>query len=367
METGGGNVPLPNGQDVIFPRLAPDGVRFAGIGNADDLCWLWDGVAWSSHGLAFGPRAVIFDQAGNLQVIRPPGPAVGYRYVEEGGRLVTANETLFDLRRYVWEFTTLGGITIGQGGEGPDGEDPCIALFPDGRRKLIQAGRCRFINVTWYGNLYAIGLVREDVRAAQFYWLTRTQIEALPTQTAVQPPDPPQPEPHPEPSMKLPDNVYATLVSLRPKYPTPLGDQGAALLNEVAWAHRAEGYGLESKDGGNTCPQPQTGKRCGCDILRTQTLGWDVLADAEGEGRPVQADSGVADPARFVAPVNPGTAPEPEPKPQPQPEEPGAPGPTELGKRVTALEAKVAALTIRLDTQQGEVEYEVRIPIVRKQ
>jgi hypothetical protein len=134
----------------------------------------------------------------------------------------------------------------------------------------------------------------------------------------------PEPEPippNPETPVKLPDHVFNTLKAVRAKYPTPLGNQGAAVLNEVAWIHRSEGYGLESKDGGFACPQPKTGEMCGCDILRTLTKGWDVLGDAEGAGTPTQSESGTADPSRFVDPVTPGgvTPIPPTPTPGPTP------------------------------------------------
>ena len=109
-------------------------------------------------------------------------------------------------------------------------------------------------------------------------------------------------EPMPD-EEQLPENVFNTLVSIRPNYPTPLLDGGARLLNEVAWIHRNEGWGLERKDGGNNCPQPQTGIPCGCDILRTEFWGYDVLGDAEGAAIPLRANRGPADPNRFISPT----------------------------------------------------------------
>ena len=82
--------------------------------------------------------------------------------------------------------------------------------------------------------------------------------------------------------------------------------QQAALLNEVVYPHRSEGWGLEKKDGGNTCPQPTTGIRIACDILRFGNLGMDVLNDAEGAGIPTWGGFGPATGASFVAPVDPG-------------------------------------------------------------
>lgn len=114
----------------------------------------------------------------------------------------------------------------------------------------------------------------------------------------------------PEMAEVLPQNVYDTLVRLRPKYPTPMGDNGAKLLNEVAWIHRDEGYGLHRKPGGSNCPQTTTGARCSCDILRTRDSWYDVLGDAEGVATPTQGEKGVStDPENWVAPVQPPDAP----------------------------------------------------------
>lgn len=107
----------------------------------------------------------------------------------------------------------------------------------------------------------------------------------------------------------LPENVFNTLEAVRPKYPTPLVDGGARLLNEVAWIHRNEGWGLERKDSGNNCPQTDTGVRCGCDILRLQNSGYDCLLNSENEAVPTRGARGDADPSRFVPPVDPGVEP----------------------------------------------------------
>lgn len=159
-------------------------------------------------------------------------------------------------------------------------------------------------------------------------------------------------------SMRLPDRVFATLVRLRPQFPTPLGDQGAALLNAVAYEHREEGFGLEAKPGGTTCAQPTTGSRCGCDILRTTTLGWDVLGDAEGAGSPVQADSGPADPGRFVSPVKPVG--------QPQPPDPGVPPSSGLDARVATLEAAQAVMARDIADLRATMPTAVKAEVTRQ-
>jgi hypothetical protein len=101
---------------------------------------------------------------------------------------------------------------------------------------------------------------------------------------------------------------FSTLKQVRATYPPRnLSDpQLGALLNEVAWRHRAEGLGLERKTGGDTAVQPRTGITVARDILRFPgNVGRDVLSDAEGAGLPDMGREGPANPATFVAPVDP--------------------------------------------------------------
>jgi hypothetical protein len=53
------DVPLPNGQNLLYPRIARDGSKFAGVGHHDDHCWVWSN-SWQRLGIAFGPQSVIF-------------------------------------------------------------------------------------------------------------------------------------------------------------------------------------------------------------------------------------------------------------------------------------------------------------------
>jgi hypothetical protein len=96
--------------------------------------------------------------------------------------------------------------------------------------------------------------------------------------------------------------VAATLARVRAKYPPTInGVTGAAILNEVAFIHRAEGYALLGKPGGNNCPQPKTGTRISCDFLIVNRggswFGQDVLVSAPGEN-----EQSAANPAADVNP-----------------------------------------------------------------
>lgn len=89
-----------------------------------------------------------------------------------------------------------------------------------------------------------------------------------------------------------PATVAQTLARLRANYPTPMTKaQAGALLNEVAWTHRADGWALLGKKSGNNCPIPG-GALVSCDFLLNATTlrGWDALADSEGAGKPMKMD-----------------------------------------------------------------------------
>jgi hypothetical protein len=83
-------------------------------------------------------------------------------------------------------------------------------------------------------------------------------------------------------------NLLPTIQRLRAEYPTPMARwQVADLLNRVAWAHRAEGWGLLHKPVGSRCPAPH-GFDISCDILihAPSIQHFDVLIDAEGVATP---------------------------------------------------------------------------------
>jgi len=147
----------------------------------------------------------------------------------------------------------------------------------------------------------------------------------------------------------LPEPVCATLRAERATYgATPTSAELGALLNAVAWAHRADGWGLSAKAAGSRCPWPGPGD-VACDILhrRTDGLIWDVLIAAGERAEPscVEALGPQTDPERpWVAPVDPGGgAPPPPPGPVP-------------GDQLEALRAAVAAVGARLESLTAPIE-----------
>jgi hypothetical protein len=153
----------------------------------------------------------------------------------------------------------------------------------------------------------------------------------------------------------LPDGTTQQ-VDHRP-YPTP--EQLGALLNAVAWAHRAEGWGLSAKPSGNNIPAPD-GTRIAADILhnRTDNVIVDCLIAAGERSEPTwQVLGPMTDPLRpWVAPTAPSETPV-----DPPPIDPPIPLPqpcvfqpcthtevldvlADLHERLVALETKIDAL-----------------------
>jgi hypothetical protein len=118
----------------------------------------------------------------------------------------------------------------------------------------------------------------------------------------------------------------------------PTNPQLAAMLNEIAWLHRAEGWGLSKKPGGHNCPTPPPAAvLIACDILhhKPTNLLYDVFGSVEAGATPQWGSVGppLTPDREWLAPIAPsGTEPEPPP-------------PTDDLKLVVAvLQARVLAL-----------------------
>lgn len=378
--TDTGIVPLPSGQDVLDLRLAPDGVRIAGIGHQDDQAWLWGGQAWSAHGVTLGPRSVMFDARGALLTVPGaghPAGSQGYRYVDDAGAVVYAWQTYADPARHIWEYTTYGDVTIGQGGAGPLGDDPAIAIV-GGAYRLLSEGCCRFINVHHDGDTYAIAWWRQDTNSAHVRWLTRAGLLALPVyvvpSAAVQPPVTPPVEPPKEPTHM--ENVFEFINAhpMRAILGTPKGPglDNARAFNSLRFVNavaadlnKRDGkvnWGIEKDTSGDHMPVIN-GQGYWADGLRTVSEGVDIVSDSEGEGaKPVWGDVGLASPdgprgfrapfgdAEIVAAakalgLNLGTEATQEP-----PTKPPVTPPTgdSLEQRVAAIESQIAVLSTHM-------------------
>lgn len=117
-------------------------------------------------------------------------------------------------------------------------------------------------------------------------------------------------------------NLSAQVRAERAKYPTVLTeDQPAKILNAVAWANRADGWGLSVKPHGNHVLSPQ-GVFVAYDILHHKPTNKlfgcftnELRADVNWGEEPYHGDP-VGRP--WLAPIDPGASvPAPTPTPQP--------------------------------------------------
>lgn len=196
LETHRGQIALPSGGNPLYLDLPCDGSsRIAGIGNADDRAWEWQGH-WHDRGMAFGVNGVIYDATNQLRIVWGPGTPTGsqgWRYVADDGRLITGDESYADPGNHLWEYTIRGDIRCGQGGD-----EEGLQCLIRGRRVLVEPGIIRFINFERAGDQLALSWVRQDTASSTALWLTAQELDALPTFTL--PGTGPAPSPKPLPS-----------------------------------------------------------------------------------------------------------------------------------------------------------------------
>jgi hypothetical protein len=127
----------------------------------------------------------------------------------------------------------------------------------------------------------------------------------------------------------MPESLLTTVQAVRAKYgAAPSNDECAEIVNEVAWLHRADGWGVSSKPNGANGRQPTTGKPIARDIVHYRPTNeiFDCLV-AAGDGGPAspawQAVGVMTDPTRpWLAPAEPDDIvvdPDPDPDPEPDP------------------------------------------------
>lgn len=124
-------------------------------------------------------------------------------------------------------------------------------------------------------------------------------------------------------------NHKATVATVRDKYgPMPTANECVELCNEVAWIHRAEGFGVAEKTAG-TRGQRHDGQLCAIDGLVYRPPGGgaeqfiDILAGADNatppRARPAWQEYATSN-RKWIAPIAPAGAPPPDPPPNPEPE-----------------------------------------------
>lgn len=202
LETDTGRIELPQGENVLQLRVLDfDGRRWiAGAGHQSGQAWLHTGDLWRPLGPTFGLHACVFDPRGDVLMCRggldsemktwerygllsgasrtftQATGAQGIRWVRPDGTIITADASYADPARGLWEYTSFGDLTIGQGAE-----SGCVVRFADdGRLRLVEPGHTRFVRVDRAGEQFSVALVRQDTREAVIVWLTWDDLHALP-------------------------------------------------------------------------------------------------------------------------------------------------------------------------------------------
>lgn len=352
LETDRGIVPLPNGQNLLYVRMAADGIRFAGAGHQDDLIWEWDGTTWLERGPAYGVSPVIYDRDGVLRINTGSWGSQGARFVNDLNWIVTADESYFSAPMELSEWTKLAPeLYIGQ--SHLDGTNDAAWLYDRGTTRLLEPGPCRFIRATCDGDRTAIAIWKPG-QGAVVFWSTLSELRAQPIVSRTPNPDPtpPMPQPHPEdPPVSLPDPVAVlrVLERERAKYPAKfktVAEMNAALgavLNNTA--REFPGMGMHFKTGEKAASYPGVPVTFSRDTLRVYDLTqpddqlgyWSDVLEATGAllAKPYAPEwkRSNDDIRTFVQPV--GAAPTPEPEPEPEPET----EPSDIEARMARVEA----------------------------
>ncbi len=287
----------------------------------------WVTVSNGAHGVS----GLIFDNFGALKFSSPQYGSQGFRYVDPQNRLITGDATYHDTARRIWEYTTFGDVTIGQGATG------CL-LLRGTQRKLLSTGEARFVRFNRTGNRCAVTVVQLALKRTLLFWFDTSEIDVLPDEPSVQPPPPPPP-PEPEP---VPENHLAEVKKARDEFASmPPGTERAwRVINRAALLIGGD-YGLFAKPSGTNY------NGYSIDILIRKGTGetFDCLKDAEGAAVPAWGPTqptGHGDVSKWRPPVADSGG--PNPPPPPPPPSTGYDD-TELRKRIDALERRCQILT----------------------
>ncbi len=347
VQTHLGPIQLP-GEDVLFLRITTfGGFGMCGQGHESGAAWQWRNGAWSEYGPTNGVSCVMFDKGGGLLIVRP-GPDVtsqGYRQLDDAGEPVMGDPTYADKARNIWEYSTLAGVTIGQGGNGG------AIVLGLGNPRVAEPGDTRFIRLHVTADLFSIAIVKPG--EAVLLWATRDDLAALPLVT----PDTPsgggggnpggggEDKPPDKKPMQLPARGQAIVQALYSQHldwaNSPDDDERRKLARAIAEQLRfelGEEWGWKSAHGNTDRDAPSkdaVAHRRGPFVQGRQLL--DIFDLFNGTTRLPNnpAMSGPEDLAnQYFIPVDPvnhlGAAPVDPPKPD------------------TALAAQVAALAVRV-------------------
>jgi len=130
--------------DLIYTRINPIN-GFVGVGHSgefrDEALECINGI-FKTRGQACGNSPVAYWPDGTLVVCAcaPPYGSQGIRWIDTS--IHPGDDSMSNPVEGIYQYTTLAGIQVGQGGDGIHGEDPCIIIF-EGVRYLLESGTCR--------------------------------------------------------------------------------------------------------------------------------------------------------------------------------------------------------------------------------
>jgi len=380
VQTSFGRVELPRyvadgreiADNVLGLRVTPTGpFKMAGQSHAGLGTWEWADGLWRIVGPSYGVNPVIYDWAGVLHIGALPFGSQGFRYATYANVLVTGDATYADPARAIWEFSTYGDVTVGQGEAG------CISIRGTDRR-MLEPGDCRFVRYTRVDDRLALTFVKQLEGKTVFLWLSVSDLAGFPPETPVTipPPEicgdgidndgdslidegcPPVEQPSdltPAQVEHFIRNQIDVIAGVKRDYPSLRGaeiiDQAIHRLNKQNATDR---YGRKARqsDGGNPNDDVITLRLANADYSRKKMI------DALGNAHPGDPNAPEDVPQWGVVPADQepgngfwraaahpdrdGTNPDPDPDP-------------ELEARVTALEGKLAALGAQLTAARATV------------
>jgi hypothetical protein len=340
-----GDIPF-GPESPLFVRVTnAGGFKLAGQGQDTGRTVEWGGGFWNTKPVACGVSPVIYDSFGVLHISDCSIGSQGWRYVADDGTLVTGDQSFSSPIFHLYEFTTHGDITIGQGGDGG-----AIAVTPQGRF-VLEPGYTVFIRYNRVGDRLAVTIVKLLEGKTVLLWLDAGDVATFPREAPAPVPVPkpvpvpvPVPEPKPMPSQHA--DQTAAIAAIRAKYPTPLAATHPAFLIEVA---KALGVLLFKKDGGSHVTLPN-GVNVSQDIIvYPDREGFDILGDGEGAAIPSWSPKGqmvgdLVDVSGLTPSNGGGSTPVPA----------GSPG-AALDATIAALKADIAALVAKLTDQAAKI------------
>jgi hypothetical protein len=217
------------------------------------------------------------------QVIINTGAAgsQGYRYIDSNGNPVSGDATYADPARQLWEYTTQGDITIGQGGWSAEG------LRGSDRRVIVQGSAPKgttFIRFNRDGDACAVAAIQGH--GAELRWFDASEWPSFPFLDPEQPPSDPPVEPEPEPAMQIPTAAWDVIKQMHAKFSDdfPPTEDGARAFTEKTIQQLKHSF----PSGGWCWKKASEGrppsKDCAARQIEGRFEGWDILSAAGASG-----------------------------------------------------------------------------------